>query len=142
MNGENELRKLPDHDALAHYANVVWRLEAAAGECGRLPNLDGFFALAEYDEALEEAYALGLVGGGLLADGFDAMDQHPAECLGAMPRGEVRRYLHALWRCERHTHPLGSLVQAVTTSGALSEAGRILQFGVQWVCRFFHGYKL
>ena len=60
---ENELRKLPERDALAYYANVVWRLEAAAGERGRLPNLDGFFAVAEYDEALEKAYTLGLVGG-------------------------------------------------------------------------------
>lgn len=132
--GENELRQLPERGALERYAEVIQRLEKAAdGERGRSLDLDGFFALPEYDEALEQAYALGLVGEGLSADGFDfgAIDRRPAECLGALPRGEVRRYLHALWRCERHTHPHGSLVQAAIASGALAEACRILRSGTR-----------
>ena len=72
--GENDFREPSDHGTLARYADVVRRLETAAGERGRALDLDGLFALAEYNEALEKAYALGLVGGGLSADGFDAID--------------------------------------------------------------------
>ena len=42
------------------------------------------------------AYALGLVGGGLSANGFDAIDRRPAECLGAMHCGEVHPPTRAL----------------------------------------------
>lgn len=124
--GENELREPPDRGALERYADVVRRLEAVTGVRGRSFDLDRLFALAEYDEAREMAYALGLVGGGLSADGFDA----PLSAWALCPAARYAR-LHALWRCERHTHPPGSLVQAVIASGALSEAGRPPQFRVQ-----------
>jgi len=55
-----------------------------------------------------------------------------------MPSGEVRRYLHSLWRCERHTHSPGNLVQALIACGALSKAGRILQLKTQLVYTYVH----
>ncbi len=128
--GENELREPPDRGALERYANVVRRLEAVTSERGRSFDMDGLFALAEYDEAREMAYALGLVGGGLSADGLDAIDRRPLSAWALCPAARYAR-LHALWRCERHTHPPGSLVQAVIASGALSKAGRPPQFRVQ-----------
>ena len=50
--GENDFREPSDHGTLARYADVVRRLETAAGERGRALDLDGLFALAEYNEAL------------------------------------------------------------------------------------------
>ncbi|PTR29609.1 hypothetical protein [Pseudomonas sp. GV085] len=127
--GENDkLPPLPGSKALNCYAETISQLEKASRSAGHTMEMDAWFSLPEYDAALYEAYALQLVHGDLSADGFDMAGIHsrPAERLGQMPLAEVRRYVHALWRCERHTYPHGSLVLDAVQSGALGIAARRL----------------
>ena len=128
MREKGKLPPLPDSKALNCYAETIRQLEAAFRAAGHAITMDAWFSLPEYDAALNEAYALQLVHGNLSADGFDMAGIHsrPAERLGQMPLAEVRRYVHALWRCERHTHPHGSLVLDAVQSGALGIAARRL----------------
>ena len=128
MREKGKLPLLPDSKALNCYAETIRQLEVAFRAAGNPIAMDVWFSLPEYDAALNEAYALGLVHGDLSADGFDIPGIHsrPAEHLGQMSTAEVRRYVHALWRCERHAHPHGSLVLDAVQSGALGIAARRL----------------
>ncbi|KAB1075940.1 hypothetical protein [Methylobacterium soli] len=78
------------------------------------------YELPNYGELLEQAYTSGFVRGDLSADGFDfqAINTQPQEQLGGMPMAEVRRFVHALYRCERHNHGWGSFVLDAVQSGA------------------------
>ncbi|GJE43901.1 hypothetical protein [Methylobacterium soli] len=121
---ETEDIPLPAPDKARAYADCALRLEAAAAAAGHGIEVDTWYELPAYGEALEQAYSLGIVDGRLSAAGFDleAINARPAEQLKAMPPAEVRRYLHALWRCERHTHGYGSPVLDAVRSGALGIA--------------------
>jgi hypothetical protein len=128
MREKGKLPPLTGSKALNCYAETIRQLEAVFRVAGHAITMGAWFSLPEYDAALNEAYALQLVHGDLSADEVDMADIHsrPAEWLGQMPLAEVRRYVHALWRCERHTHPHGSVVLDSVQSGALGIAARRL----------------
>lgn len=119
MRGTRE-RPLPASDKALAYADCARRLEAAAAEAGPAIEVDDWYELPAYIEALEQAYSAGIVDGRLSADGFNLglINARPAEQVEGMSPVEVRRYLHALWRCERHTHGYGSPVLDAVRSGA------------------------
>lgn len=123
MRGTRE-RPLLTLDKARAYADCARRLEAAAVEAGPAMEVDDWYDLPAYIEALEQAYSLGIVDGCLSADGFDLglINAQPASQVESMSPTEVRRYLHALWRCERHTHGYGSPVLDAVRSGALGIA--------------------
>lgn len=120
---------LPNWTALTRYAATIRNLVAASEAAGPELDLDGWFDLPAYSDALEQAYALQMVHSDLSADGFDmiAINSRPEEILGRLELPELRRYVHALWRCERHTHPHGSLVLDAVQSGALGLVASLLE---------------
>lgn len=89
------------------------------------------YELAEYAELLEQAYAGGLVRGELSHEGFDfeAINVRPQGQLSDLPYSEVCRYVHALYRAERHNWGWGSLVLWAIQSGALGAVAARLEAG-------------
>lgn len=105
-------------------ARERWRLDSVT-------DADKVYALPEYVDLLEQAYASRFVHGDLSADGvdFQAINARPLEQLSGMAMTEVRRFVHALYRCERHNWGWGSLVLAAIQSGALGAVATRLEAG-------------
>jgi hypothetical protein len=115
---------LPSLRAMSRYAVTITALTEKARAPDVKLDLDRWFELPEYEAALQQAYSLKFVHGELSSEGFnfDLIDARPAEHLWQLTPEELRRYIHALWRCERHAHPYGSLVLEAVISGALTIA--------------------
>ncbi|RON06227.1 hypothetical protein [Pseudomonas brassicacearum] len=116
---------LPSSTQAQAFAAGIRRLERAIGRelWGEDSVSDAalVYELPEYAELLEEAYASGFVRGDLSHQGFDfdVINARPQAQLSALPYSEVCRYVHALYRCERHNWGWGSLVLWAIQSGAL-----------------------
>jgi hypothetical protein len=123
---------LPSPEQAEIFATGVERLQRAVEEEdwveSSIDNATKIYDMPEYDALLELAYTTGVVHGELSPDGFqfDLIDARPQEQLGALSKAEIRRYLHALYRCERHNWGWGSLVLSSVQSGALGIAARRL----------------
>lgn len=119
---------LPSRSQAQAFAAGIRRLElAVARERWRLDSVtdaEKVYALPEYVDLLEQAYASGFVHGDLSADGvdFQAINARPREQLAGMAMAEVRRFVHALYRCERHSFGWSSPVLDAVQSGALTIA--------------------
>jgi hypothetical protein len=126
---------LPDATQAQAFAAGIRRLELAVARkrwgLDSVEDVDRVYALPEYGDLLEKAYADGFVHGDLSADGFDfqAINARPREQLAGMAMTEVRRFVHALYRCERHNWGWGSLVLAAIQSGALGAVATRLEAG-------------
>ncbi len=118
---------MPTHAQAQRFAETVERLAAAEAGAARL-DLDAWYELPAYDEALEAAYRQEMVHGDLTADGsafdLDAINARPEEQVGAMSGPEARHLVHWLYRSERASHGYGSPVRAAIRSGALQLAAR------------------
>ncbi len=118
---------LPTHTQAQRFAEAVERLAAAEASASRL-DLDAWYELPAYDEALSQAYRQEMVHGDLTADGsaFDlgAINARPEEQVGAMSAAQARHLVHWLWRNERVSHGYGSPVREAIRSGALQQASR------------------
>ncbi len=116
---------LPTHAQAQRFAEAVERLAAVEASASRL-NLDAWYELPAYDEALRQAYRQELVHGDLTADGsvFDLgeINAKPEEQVGAMSAAQARHLVHWLWRNERVSHGYGSPVREAIRSGALQLA--------------------
>lgn len=120
---------MPTHAQAQRFAETVERLAAAEAGAARL-DLDAWYELPAYDEALEAAYRQEMVHGDLTADGsafdLDAINARPEEQVGAMSAAQTRHLVHWLYRNERVSHGYGSPVRAAIRSGALQlAAGKI-----------------
>jgi hypothetical protein len=126
---------LPSRSQAQAFAVGIRRLELAVArerwQLNSVADADKVYALPEYGDLLEKAYADGFVHGDLSADGFDfqAINAGPREQLAGMAMTEVRRFVHALYRCERHNWGWGSLVLAAIHSGALGTVATRLEAG-------------
>lgn len=135
MGERREETPLPSRSQAQAFAAGIRRLElAVARERWRLDSVadaDKVYALPEYVDLLEQAYASGFVHGDLSADGvdFQAINARPREQLASMAMTEVRRFVHALYRCERHNCGWGSLVLMAIQSGALGAVATRLEAG-------------
>lgn len=116
---------LPSKTRMKKFAAGIRRLEDAV-ICSRLTfeglvGVAQFYELTAYDDLLKLAYETTFVHGSLSQKGvnLEAIDARPLEQLGELPMDEVRRYVHALYRCERHNFGWGSLVLTSIRSGAL-----------------------
>lgn len=120
---------LPTRAQAQRFADAVERLAIAEAD-GRHLDLDAWYELPAYDEALEAAYRHRIVHGDLTADGaafdIDRINARPEEEVGDMSAGRARHLLHWLWRNERISHGYGSPVREAVRSGALQQAARKL----------------
>jgi len=115
----------PNNEQAQEFAAGIKRLEQAiereqwGSDCNE--NATKVYELPEYNELLEQAYTRGFVGSGQSADGFDfeAINARPERQLDSMPMAEIQRFVHALYRCERHNHGWSSLVLLAVQSGAM-----------------------
>jgi len=118
---------LPSHAQAQHFVEAVERL-AAAEAGGRDLDLDAWYELPAYDEALEAAYRQDMVHGDLTADGaafdIDRINARPEEQVGAMSAAQARHLVHWLWRNERVSHGYGSPVREAVRSRTLQIAAR------------------
>ncbi|MGN8094738.1 hypothetical protein [Methylobacterium sp. 22177] len=116
---------LPTHAQAQRFAEAVERLAAAEADGARL-DLDAWYGLPAYDEALSQAYRQEMVHGELAADGtsfdIDRINAQPAECVAAMSAAQARHLVHWLYRNERVSHGYGSPVREAIRSGALELA--------------------
>lgn len=120
-----EYPALPSKTRIKKFATGIRRLEDAVfqshltfdGEAG----VTRLYELKSYDDLLNLAYSTTFVHGSLSQEGIDldAVNARPHEQLNNVPIDEVRRYIHALYRCERHNWGWGSLVLTAIRSGAL-----------------------
>ncbi|MDI3356286.1 hypothetical protein MO767_18295 [Pseudomonas sp. UYIF39] len=115
----------PNNEQAREFAAGIKRLEQAIERerwsSGCIENATKVYELPEYNELLEQAYDRGFVGSDQSADGFDfeAINARPEKQLDGLPMAEIRRFVHALYRCERHNHGWSSLVLLAVQSGAL-----------------------
>ena len=115
----------PNNEQAQEFAAGIKRLEQAIEReywgSGCIENSTKVYEFPEYNELLEQVYARGFVGSDQSADGFDfeSINARPERQLGSMPIAEIRRFVHALYRCERHNHGWSSLVLLAVQSGAL-----------------------
>lgn len=136
MCGTEGLPALPSRELQRSFAAGIRRLEAAVGRArwgtDSIANADQVYGMAEYEDLLREAYADGFVHGELSHDGIDleTINARPEVQLAALPGRELRRYVHALYRCERHNHGWGSVVLMAVQSGALGLVARRLESGL------------
>lgn len=118
---------LPTRAQAQRFADAVERLAAAEARAPRL-DLDAWYELPAYDEALEAAYRQELVHGDLTADGaafnIDRINARPEEQVGAMSAAQARHLVHWLYRGERVSHGYGSPVREAVRSGTLQIAAR------------------
>ncbi|MEE7479035.1 hypothetical protein MHIMP23_22870 [Methylobacterium hispanicum] len=116
---------LPTHAQAQRFAEAVERLAAAEAGASRL-DLDAWYELPAYDEALEAAYRHEMVHGELTADGaafdIDRINARPEEQVGAMSAARARHLVHWLYRNERASHGYGSPVREAIKSGVLQLA--------------------
>lgn len=116
---------LPTPAQAQRFAEAVDRLAAAEAD-GRGLDLDAWYDLPAYDEALEAAYRQEMVHPALTADGsafdLDAINARPEEQVGAMSAALARHLVHWLWRNERVSYGYGSPVREAIKSGALQLA--------------------
>lgn len=120
-----EYPPLPGKIRMKKFAAGIRRLEDAVTHSQQtFEGVDGvgqLYELKAYDDLLKLAYSTTFVHGSLSQEGvnLDAINARPHEQLDNMPMDEVRRYVHALYRCERHTWGWRSLVLTAIRSGAL-----------------------
>lgn len=116
---------LPTLAQAQRFAEAVERLAAAEAGAARL-DLDAWYELPAYDEALKAAYRQEMVHGDLTADGsafdLDAINARPEKQVGAMSAAQARHLVHWLYRGERVSHGYGSPVREAIKSGALQLA--------------------
>ncbi len=120
-----EYPALPSKTRMKKFAAGIRHLEDAVLHSQlTFEGVDGvtqLYELKAYDDLHKLAYSTTFVHGSLSQEGvdLDAINARPHEQLDNMPIDEVRRYVHTLYRCERHTWGWGSLVLSAIRSGAL-----------------------
>ncbi|SDW36981.1 hypothetical protein SAMN05444064_10384 [Pseudomonas syringae] len=135
MRGSGEDTSLPGGTQAKSLANGIRRLELAIERerwgADSVADAALAYELPEYAELLEQAYADGFVRGELSHEGFDfvAINARPQAQLSDITYSEVCRYIHAVYRAERHNWGWGSLVLAATQSGALGVIAARLESG-------------
>lgn len=122
---DEEYPALPSKTRMKKFAAGIRRLEDAVARSKlTFEGLEGvaqFYEIKAYDDLLELVYSTTFVHGSLSQKGIDldTINARPLEQLGDLPMEEVRRYVHTLYRCERHTWGWGSLVLIAIRSGTL-----------------------
>lgn len=135
MRGSAEVTSLPSRMHAQALASGIRRLELAVERerwgADSVADAALVYELPEYAELLEQAYADGFVRGELSHEGFDfeAINARPQGRLSDTPYSEVCRYVHALYRAERHNWGWGSLVLVSIQSGALGVVAARLEAG-------------
>ncbi|MGH8425436.1 MAG: hypothetical protein ACRER3_24275 [Pseudomonas fluorescens] len=116
---------LPSKTRMKKFAAGIRHLEDAVLHSElKFEGVDGvtqLYELKAYDDLHKLAYSTTFVHGSLSQKGIDldAINARPLEQLDNVPIDEVRRYVHALYRCERHNFGWGSFVLTSISSGAL-----------------------
>ncbi|EPN22701.1 hypothetical protein A247_27615 [Pseudomonas syringae pv. actinidiae ICMP 19099] len=135
MRGSGKDTSLPNRTQAQALARGIQRLELAIERelwgADSVADAALAYELPEYAELLGQAYADGFVRGELSHEGFDfeAINARPQGQLSDTPYSEVCRYVHALYRAERHNWGWGSLVLAAIQSGALGVVAARLEAG-------------
>jgi hypothetical protein len=132
MRNKNALPPLPTPLQCQRFLSAVSRLRTVVRSeiwgADTAANADRVYELPEYKQLLDVACVGGFTHGDLSADGFDfdSINSQPLHHLANLPLAEIRRYIHALCRVERHNWGWASLVLAALQSGALEiAAGRL-----------------